>query len=314
MRGKNVLCACWRSFTLAFMFASTAPALGSTVNVGVDVYASGTYPDPNSIFACGCTRLTDDHTFSGSGSGSASGSSSAPSASAVGVGVAASPSTWTLLAEAGVAGSADSRGPVGIATVAVVITDQVTINVPPGVNPNDELVGTGHFFVNGDTSGSAAAPGYFAANIGATIFIAGQEVFDSGENLTSDGYDGDIRMPRGDIVLKPHVRAGQTIGMAFSLTALAYTYAVEDQGSANAKSDFSHTFQWGDITEVFDATTGQPVAAEDFHLIGDDGFDWAHPSTVPEPATLGMAIVAAAAFFCRRTKGDCAAKRTAFMA
>jgi hypothetical protein len=48
------------------------------------------------------------------------------------------------------------------------------------------------------------------------------------------------------------------------------------------------------------AETGERILAEYFHLYGEGGFDWAHPTAVPEPGTAGLLALFALLLSCQR--------------
>jgi hypothetical protein len=107
------------------------------------------------------------------------------------------------------------------------------------------------------------------------------------ENLNSEtGYSGTLA---GDLSWTVGVTPNVPFNLRIDVSAGAIASAIEDAGAANVEADFEHTFRWGEVTDVINLTTGQPIPASDFHLYGEDGFDWAHPPAIPEPASLVLA-------------------------
>jgi hypothetical protein len=80
------------------------------------------------------------------------------------------------------------------------------------------------------------------------------------------------------------------VGWRFDVGSTAFVQNMDlvnlGKGSANAITDFSHTFDWGGITSVVDAATGQPIT--DWTLESASGFDYTH--AVPEPGSLLLAL------------------------
>jgi PEP-CTERM motif len=60
-------------------------------------------------------------------------------------------------------------------------------------------------------------------------------------------------------------------------------------GSAFANSDYGHTINWGGITSVVDADTGEPDT--DWTVESASGFDYSQPVQVPEPASVLLAAI-----------------------
>ena len=54
--------------------------------------------------------------------------------------------------------------------------------------------------------------------------------------------------------------------------------------SGDFDASFANTFTWEGITSAVNMDTGESIPLENVHLIGDDGFDWAHPALDPTPA------------------------------
>jgi hypothetical protein len=276
MRGKNALRACGLAVVLLAMAATTDPAFG------VSVFAQGSVQT-----ADGLTNPWDE---SKNGSGSPElhlNSTHGPNQAFVGA--FGSPGVWGVGASATVAASLEGRGPIAVSSIFLTVTDRVTPILPAGINA-DLIAYTQHFDIQGTTSGSAVSPGYFDAAASVRVTQGSTGLVDISETLTSDmGYVE--TMPRGDLSWTVGVTPNVPFNLRMDLGASALAFAIEDAGSANADADFSHTFRWGEVTDVFDVTTGQPIPASDFHLYGEDGFDWAHPLAVPEPATRVLAIV-----------------------
>jgi hypothetical protein len=65
-------------------------------------------------------------------------------------------------------------------------------------------------------------------------------------------------------------------------------------GTAHSFFDFTHTANWGGITSVIDADTGEPVT--DWTMDSASGFDYVHPFAEPEPASIVLAAFGAIAF------------------
>jgi hypothetical protein len=74
--------------------------------------------------------------------------------------------------------------------------------------------------------------------------------------------------------------------------------------STTFSGDFGHTLSWGGITSVEDAATGEQI--EGWSITSSSGVNYAN-AVVPEPATVGLALLGLLALTCRRaraTPGD----------
>jgi hypothetical protein len=71
-------------------------------------------------------------------------------------------------------------------------------------------------------------------------------------------------------------------------------------GSAGGSANYYHTVNWGGITSVVDADTGEPDT--DWSVESASGFDYAHAAPEPEPASIVLAVIGsiAAAAIARR--------------
>lgn len=223
----------------------------------------------------------------GSGSPALSITSSHGSLYAEASAVATPNGVFSIFAWATVAASDMHRGPVATAVINLHVTDQVTPTFP-GATTADLFAYTQHLAVTGQTSGNATAPGAF--DTGAEIFVShdGTYFVFAFQNLSSEtGNSGALA---GDLVWTVLVTPTVPFNLRIDVSAFALASAIEDAGEASGQADFAHTFRWGEVTDVINVTTGQPIPASDFHLYGEDGFDWAHPNAasaaVPEPSSL----------------------------
>jgi hypothetical protein len=64
-------------------------------------------------------------------------------------------------------------------------------------------------------------------------------------------------------------------------------------GVAASYMDFTHTANWGGITSVIDADTGEPVT--DWTMDSASGFDYLHPFLEPEPSSIVLTAIGAVA-------------------
>jgi hypothetical protein len=201
--------------------------------------------------------------------------------------------TWHLLAEVSATATDQHRGAFATGEVLLTITDEVTPTVDcsfgcPFYEDGDDVYYIPRFFISGTTTGNVVGPGGFRVEVDFRASLHTTVVADGHEYFSSDsGYEATL--PRGQtpglgVDLEPDV----PVALRVDMRTYADVYNFEDSGSARAKADFSHTFRWGEVTDVFTATTGERIPAEFFHLYGEDGFDWAHPPAVPEPSAIGL--------------------------
>ncbi|MDZ4659697.1 MAG: PEP-CTERM sorting domain-containing protein [Bythopirellula sp.] len=78
-----------------------------------------------------------------------------------------------------------------------------------------------------------------------------------------------------------------------------YRTVFDNSFSSTFYANYGHTLRWGGITSVTDAATGEPI--EGWTMTSASGFDYAHPAPVPEPATVGLALLGLLGLMCRRT-------------
>jgi hypothetical protein len=194
---------------------------------------------------------------------------------------------WFVRSDAIATASPVYRGAYAESGVDVDVRDQVTPMVPPYI-AGGRVQFTQHLFVKGRTTAIGTSPGRGEASAYYQVLINGSLVTLGSETLWSDtGYLS--TMPRGDVSFTIEVETDVPYDLRMIFSAYAAAYGIEEFGGGDAKSDFGSTFVWGGVTDVVHVPTGQPIPVEDFHLYGEDGFDWAQPpAIVPEPAAMGL--------------------------
>jgi hypothetical protein len=215
----------------------------------------------------------------------------------------ASPGMWGVTATVRGGGVDDVRhSGSGSASMAMTVTDMVRPTVDGG-NGTDEIRFVQHLTITGLTRASLAGPGGFHAMVGAGVRqrfpheTTATIVYSAGEVLTSeDGYTQ--RMPSEATWT---LRAAESFEFTLEFVVDALAYAQDPEARAFAQSDWGSTFTLGEVTDVFNVTTNTPIPADQFHLYGEDGFDWAHPRAVPEPGTALLLPAAFMATLRRRT-------------
>jgi len=73
-------------------------------------------------------------------------------------------------------------------------------------------------------------------------------------------------------------------------------------GSATADAVFDNTLEWHGVTAIYDSTANILIPTQYFSLIDEDGFDWAHPATLPEPTSIGLLGLGAMGLLTRRRR------------
>jgi hypothetical protein len=217
------------------------------------------------------------------------------------------PGSWHVFASAEAKATDVLRGAYADGLIDVDIRDQVTPVVPPYID-GGLLEYTQHFHIEGTTTASGTAPGAGEAVVSYRVLVDNSQVAFGEESLFSDtGYIS--TMPRGDVPWTARVAPNVPFELRIQIGAYAAGYGIEEAGMGRGKSDFKNTFVWGEVTDVVHLTTGQPIPAEDFHLYGEDGFDWAHPpGIVPEPAALSLLGLAGFLLLLRRASTRLKAK------
>jgi len=265
-----------------------APAFASTVFVRANVITvnGGTNPWFESKEATGIGLLSLDSVHG-------------PLSAAVVAG--SSPGTWQVFAKATVEGNAQHRGSVADALVSVTVTDRVTPTVSAGIQARFiSYVQT--FFIEGRITGENEAPANYRGTAFFEVQHDSQTVVRHSETVSNThGYTE--TMPRGTIGWTTIAEPGVPFDFRMDIEAYAATDTDEDAGYATISVNFGNTFVWGSVTDVRNAETGALIDASDFHLYGEDGFDWAHPPTVPEPATPSLLAPLALCLSRRRSSG-----------
>jgi hypothetical protein len=288
MRRSNILRLFGLGVVLVVVAATTAPASASTVNVTGFAFTH----------SC-CGDDTWSESKSGGGSNNFIISSVGPTMESLAEGGISVAGSWYVYAHAQATATPVRRGAYADGGIDVDVRDQVTPIVPPYID-GGQVQFTQHFFVKGTTTASGTAPGRGEAYAGYRILVNNSQVATGSETLWSDtGYLE--TMPRGEVTWTVEVAPNVPFDLRILISAYAAAYGIEEFGGGTSKSDFGSTFVWGEATDVVHVTTGQPIPAEDFHLYGADGFDWAHPpAIVPEPAALSLLGLAGFSLLFRR--------------
>jgi hypothetical protein len=306
MRRKNRLRVCAVGTILAVVAGAADRAVGYFVAIGGDVYtASADHCGP---FGLSCESWFEVKPIHGGGSvrggevgvgdtnTSSHGTMEATAAAVV------FDDTFQLHSQAHGAGTDEFRGAIAYASVQIDVTDGITPRLVANYPADHTYTYIQHFNIDGQIHGAAVGPDptSFTASAGVDVLYNNHFAFSEREVRTNAGLFAGP-MPRGDVWWYVDAVPGVPYDLHIRIYVGAEGNGVEDTGTYTATSDFQHTFRWGEVTDVFDVTAGVPIPAEDFHLYGADGFDWAHPpSAVPEPAAIGLFGVAAASLLFRR--------------
>jgi hypothetical protein len=306
MRRKNRLRACALGTILAAVVGAADRAVGYDVAIGGDVYtASADHCGP---FGLSCESWFEVKPIHGGGSGIGGeasvgdGNTSSHGTMEAAAGAFVYKDTFYLHSEVHGAGTDEYRGAIAYATIGIDVTDRITPSLAAGNRPGHTFTYVQHFNIDGQIHGAAVGPDpvSFVASAGVDVIYNNRFAFSEREVETNAGQSAGP-LPRGDVWWYVDAVPGVPYDLHIRIYVGADGNGVEDRGNYTATSNFQHTFRWGEVTDVFDVTAGEPIPAEDFHLYGAGGFDWAHPpSAVPEPAAIGLFGVAAASLLFRR--------------
>jgi hypothetical protein len=276
--------------------ASTGPAFGATT------FATG------SVHTFNGGPLQWNETIPGSGTSISLSSarhtmSATAQANSVGFGA------WGLSAMGNATAAFLYPGALASAGADLTINDRITPTVDcsfgcPFYEEGDNILYRVPFYVSGSVTGTASGEGNFSNSDAVyTVSVVGTEVAYGEESFnTIEGYVS--TMPRGQVpTLEVSLQPDVPVDVRIQLQVGVLAFTAGDSGQANATSQFIQTFRWGEVTDVFNARTGEPIPAEFFHLNGEDGFDWAHPPAVPEPSTVGL-LASLALFISRRRRSS----------
>jgi hypothetical protein len=109
------------------------------------------------------------------------------------------------------------------------------------------------------------------------------------------------------------VTEGQLFSIDFTMTVRAAGRTTNNRHIAPLGPDgnlfettfigaFGSTLKWGGITRVTDAVTGEPI--EGWSITSASGFNYAnaYQEAVPEPASIGLALMGLAGIVCLTTR------------
>jgi hypothetical protein len=219
--------------------------------------------------------------------------------------------------------TAHSEGTLGVAdwvefssktASSMIVNTQWTISFNDDTDENTSVIGTYHdqSLIGGDdytwaearsflnVTGTGIAPGPYA-NVPDSINARGyayywkiQGGYDSPPAI--DHIDGP---PPASIPISFKITKGVPLHVSWTFNVESYAQVINDDltpgsGTAHSSFDFTHTANWGGITSVIDADTGEPVT--DWTMDSASGFDYVHPFVEPEPASIVLAAIGAIAF------------------
>jgi hypothetical protein len=188
--------------------------------------------------------------------------------------------------------------------------DELTFTFP--TPPADPAKISGYLNLTGNMNVAELEQGpSIGAQSSVGVTISGTGITTASDGLTTVGIEGEsFEDSVSDVVLFSFdVSAGQAKAIALQLSLLGgiqfagANFSVQQGAHASADfgGDFTGSLNWGGITSVTNARTGQPLA--NWTVASKSGFDYTQVfPPVPEPSSAALVLAALAAFTSQRRR------------